>query len=53
MGSVLKTTVSANKATVEGGGVDILGGSITLQKGLVTGNTAPMGTNIYGTYTAS
>jgi predicted outer membrane repeat protein len=51
-GSILGTTISGNAAGTKGGGVwDNSSGTVTLQIAKVTGNTAPTGPNVYGTFT--
>jgi hypothetical protein len=51
-GSILGTNISGNAAETKGGGVcDNSFGTVTLQIAKVTGNTAPTGPDVYGTFT--
>jgi hypothetical protein len=51
-GSIIGTIISGNAAGAKGGGVyDRGGGTVTLQIAKVTGNTAPLGPDVYGTFT--
>ena len=51
-GSILGVTISGNTATVVGGGVCQAGvGTVTLQIAKVIANSAPLGPDVYGTFT--
>jgi hypothetical protein len=50
-GSITGVTISGNAAITEGGGVDNDAGTVTLQVAKVTGNTAPLGPEVFGTFT--
>jgi len=50
-GSIMGVTVSGNVATSDGGGVEELTSTVTLQIAKVTANTAPVGPDVSGTFT--
>jgi predicted outer membrane repeat protein len=50
-GNILGVTITGNTATTAGGGVFNSSGPVTLQIAKVTGNTAPSGPDVSGTFT--
>jgi predicted outer membrane repeat protein len=50
-GSIRGVTISGNVATSDGGGVEELTSTVTLQIAKVTANTAPVGPDVSGTFT--
>jgi hypothetical protein len=50
--SMINTTIAFNRALTNGGGINVISGTLTLKNTLVAGNTAPTNTDINGAFTS-